>query len=244
MIQTQGLTKLYGDRHAIENVTFEVPKGKIVGFLGPNGAGKSTTMKILTGFMPATSGKATIAGFDVFENPMEVKRRVGYLPENPPVYPDLTVREYLTFVGKLKGLRGAKLEDDIARVVARTTLGAVLDRLIRNCSKGFQQRAGLAQALLGNPDVLILDEPTNGMDPKQISEVRQLLKDLAGDHTVLLSTHTLSEVVATCQHVIIIAQGRVVANDSLDTLVERHSGREKATLQEIFLQLTEVPAHA
>lgn len=236
MIQTSGLTKSYGDVHAIKNVTFEVPKGKIVGFLGPNGAGKSTTMKILTGFMPATSGKAMIAGFDVLEHPMEVKRRVGYLPENPPVYPDLTVHEYLRFVGKLKGLRGAALNTDIERVVARTQLGAVLERLIRNCSKGFQQRTGLAQALLGNPEVLILDEPTNGMDPQQIRQVRTLLKELAGDHTVLLSTHTLSEVVATCEHVVIISRGGIVADETLASLTARNSGEP---LETIFARLTE-----
>ena len=240
MIETSGLTKSYGDFHAIQGVSFTVPKGKIVGFLGPNGAGKSTTMKILTGFMPASSGKATIAGFDVFEHPMEVKRRVGYLPENPPVYPDLTVHEYLTFVGKLKGLRGNVLAADIERVVNRTSLAQVIDRLIRNCSKGFQQRTGLAQALLGNPDVLILDEPTNGMDPLQIDEFRKLLKDLAGDHTVLLSTHTLSEVVATCGHVIIISGGKIVADDALDALTARYSGaNDDASLQKIFLNLTE-----
>jgi ABC-2 type transport system ATP-binding protein len=238
MIQTRGLTKTYGDLDAIRDVTFEVEKGKIVGFLGPNGAGKSTTMKILTGFMPATRGTATVAGFDVFEQPMEVKRRVGYLPETPPVYPDLTVHEYLKFVGKLKGLRGEKLASDIERVINKVALTAVIDRLIRNISKGYQQRTGFAQALLGNPEVLILDEPTVGMDPRQIGEVRGIIKELAGDHTVLLSTHILSEVIATCDRVIIISKGSIVADDSLDALAKKHGG-SRSDLDKIFLQLTE-----
>jgi ABC-2 type transport system ATP-binding protein len=238
MINARGLTKTYGDLDAIRDVSFEVAKGKIVGFLGPNGAGKSTTMKILTGFMPATRGSATVAGFDVFEKPMEVKRRVGYLPETPPVYPDLTVHEYLAFVGKLKGLAKKQLASDIERVVNLLSLGAVIDRLIRNISKGYQQRTGFAQALLGNPDVLILDEPTVGMDPRQIGEVRSIIKSLAGDHTVLLSTHILSEVVATCERVIIINKGTIIVDDSLDALASKHGGN-RDSLEKIFLNLTE-----
>ncbi len=241
MIETIGLTKSYRDLTAIKDVTFKVNKGEIVGFLGPNGAGKTTTMKILTGFMPPTSGQAKVAGFDVFEQPMEVRRRIGYLPEVPPVYPDLTVAEYLTFVGRLKGLRGQKLRTDVERVINKTSLAEAAFRLIRNLSKGFRQRAGLAQALLGNPDVLILDEPTAGLDPRQIGDVRTLIKELAGEHTVILSTHILQEVTATCERVIIINQGKIVADDQLLALVSRHksAGREPS-LEEVFLSLTEV----
>lgn len=241
MIETQGLTKLYRNLAAVNDVSFKVGKGEIVGFLGPNGAGKTTTMKILTGFLPATKGSAKVAGFDVFEKPMEVKRRIGYLPEVPPLYPDLTVHEYLRFVGKLKGLRGAELKGHVDRVVDRVGLVPVFDRLIRNISKGFQQRTGLAQALLGNPEVLILDEPTVGLDPRQIGEVRGLIKELAGDHTVILSTHILQEVTATCERVIIIHGGKIVADDKLEALVAKHKQEgETASLEKVFLSLTEV----
>jgi ABC-2 type transport system ATP-binding protein len=241
MIETKGLTKIYRDLVAVDEVSFRLEKGDIVGFLGPNGAGKTTTMKMLTGFLPATRGAAIVAGFDVFEAPMEVKRRIGYLPEHPPVYPDLTVREYLLFVGRLKGLSGRKLRDDVERVVDKVSLGAVVDRLIRNISKGYQQRTGLAQALLNNPDVLILDEPTIGMDPRQIGEVRALIKELAGAHTVILSTHILQEVAATCERVIILNKGKIVADDRLDVLVQAHShAGQPATLEQVFLSLTEV----
>ncbi len=241
MIETHGLTKYYRDLVAANDVSFRVNKGEIVGFLGPNGAGKTTTMKMLTGFMPATSGRAIVAGFDVFEAPMEVKRRIGYLPEAPPVYPELTVVEYLKFVGKLKGLRGQKLASSIEHSINRVHLWPVVDRLIRNLSKGFQQRTGLAQALLGNPEVLILDEPTVGLDPRQIGEVRELIKDLAGEHTVLLSTHILQEVTATCERVIIINQGKIVADDSLSSLLETHQTESKSvSLESIFLSLTEI----
>jgi len=241
MIETSGLTKSYRDLTAIRDISFKVNRGEIVGFLGPNGAGKTTTMKILTGFMPPSAGSAKVAGFDVFEQPMEVRRRIGYLPEVPPVYPDLTVEEYLTFVAKLKGLRGAKRKDDVARVMHKTSLTETADRLLRNLSKGFRQRAGLAQALLGNPEVLILDEPTAGLDPRQIGDVRDLIKELAGEHTVILSTHILQEVTATCARVIIINQGRVVADDQLATLVDKHKveGKE-SSLEQVFLHLTEV----
>lgn len=241
MIETQGLTKRYRDLVAANDVTFRVNKGEIVGFLGPNGAGKTTTMKMLTGFMPATAGRAMVAGFDVFEAPMEVKRRIGYLPEAPPVYPDLTVYEYLKFVGKLKGLSKTALANSIERSINRVHLTGVMDRLIRNLSKGFTQRTGLAQALLGSPDVLILDEPTVGLDPRQIGEVRKLIKDLAGDHTVLLSTHILQEVTATCERVIIINQGKIVADDPLETLLKAHQQDGQAvSLESIFLSLTEI----
>jgi ABC-2 type transport system ATP-binding protein len=241
MIETRGLTKRYRDLTAVNDVSFKVEKGEIVGFLGPNGAGKTTTMKVLTGFLPATSGQAVVAGFDVFEQPMEVRRRIGYLPEVPPVYTDLTVAEYLRFVGKLKGLRGQKLAGDVERVINKTGLATATDRLIRNLSKGYRQRTGIAQALLGNPEVLILDEPTAGLDPRQIGEVRTLIRELAGEHTVLLSTHILQEVTATCERVIIINQGKVVADAKLGELVANHKqdGREPS-LEEVFLRLTEV----
>ena len=240
MIEIEDLTKNYRDLVAIDHVSFKVGKGEIVGFLGPNGAGKTTTMKILTGFMPASSGVARVAGYNVFEHPMEVKKRVGYLPEIPPVYPDLTVREYLSFVGTLKGLRGKDLVQDCDRVMSRVNLAHVADRLIRNLSKGYQQRTGLAQALLGNPAVLILDEPTVGMDPRQIGDIRTLIRELAGDHTVILSTHILQEVTATCERVIIINKGKIVADDKLTSLVEHHKRvGQGSSLEEIFLHLTE-----
>ena len=240
MIEISGLTKRYRDLVAVNDITFSVPKGEIVGFLGPNGAGKSTTMKMLTGFLPASSGSAKVAGFDVFEDPMAVKRAIGYLPEIPPVYPDLTVREYLRFVGKLKGLRGTELERHVERSIERVSLGDVSERLIRNISKGYQQRTGLGQALLGNPAVLILDEPTVGLDPRQIGEVRDLIGELAGEHTVILSTHILQEVTATCERVVIINQGQIVADDKLTVLVDKHSdGERKRSLEEIFISLTE-----
>ncbi len=240
MIETQRLTKSYRDLVAVSELSFKVGKGEIVGFLGPNGAGKTTTMKILTGFMPPSSGVAKVAGFDVLDQPMEVRRRIGYLPEQPPVYPDLTVREYLSFVGKLKGLAGQKLASDVDRVVAVTKLGDERDTLIGTLSKGFRQRVGLAQALLADPEVLILDEPTVGLDPRQIGEVRNLIKSFAGNHTVLLSTHILQEVTATCDRVIVINRGRIVADDQLTTLVAKHrvDGREPS-LEQVFLQLTE-----
>ena len=241
MIEVVGLTKHYRDLAAISDVSFTVGKGEIVGFLGPNGAGKTTTMKILTGFMPATAGQARVAGFDVFEEPMAVKRRVGYLPETPPVYSEMTVIEYLRFVGKLKGLRGAGLAAEVERVAQRVHLIPVILRLIGNLSKGFQQRVGLAQALLGNPPVLILDEPTVGLDPRQIGEVRGLIGELAGEHTVILSSHILPEIRAICPRVIIISRGRIVADAKLPELVAQHRvGGRDASLEEIFLSLTEM----
>lgn len=241
MIETEGLTKRYRELTAVDGVSFKVGKGEVVGFLGPNGAGKTTTMKILSGFMPATDGTAKVAGYDVFEYPMEVRRRLGYLPEVPPVYPDLTVSEYLSFVGTLKGLRRRSLRDDVDRVMGRAGLRDVATRLIRNLSKGYQQRTGLAQALLADPDVLILDEPTTGLDPRQIGEVRQLITDLAGEHTIILSTHILQEVAAICQRAIIINHGQIVADDALESLAEKHVEQGRTpSLEEIFLRLTEI----
>ncbi len=235
MLQVDGLTKRYRDILAVDDISFKVARGEIVGFLGPNGAGKSTTMRILTGCIPASAGQARVAGFDVFERPNEVKRRMGYLPEIPPLYPDLSVRDQLRFVASLKDLDSARARREIDRVSERTSITDMQDRLIANLSKGYRQRVGIAQALLGDPEVLILDEPTVGLDPRQIGEVRELIRSLAGDHTVVLSTHILQEVTATCQRVLIIAQGRIVADTALDALVESHAGK---SLEEIFLSLT------
>lgn len=235
MIEVSKLTKRYRDLTAIEDLSFHVEKGEILGFLGPNGAGKSTTMRILTGFQPATSGTAKIAGYDVFEHPLEVKRRVGYLPEIPPLYQDMSVKAFLRFVAEIKGIDRKSRADEVDRVAQATKIDHVMDRLVANVSKGYRQRVGIAQALLGSPDVLILDEPTVGLDPSQILEVRELIKSLAGKHTVVLSTHILQEVTATCDRVLIIARGKRVAHERLEDLRERYPG---SSLDEIFLQLT------
>lgn len=221
MIKVSHLTKRYGDRAAIHDLSFAVNKGEVVGFLGPNGAGKSTTMKILTGFMPATEGTANIAGFDVFENAMDVKRNVGYLPETPPIYMEMKVQDYLEFAAKLHQMPSAQISRSVNTVLERTGLGDVRGRLIGNLSKGYRQRVGLAQALVHNPKVLILDEPTVGLDPKQIIEIRELIKGLAGDHTVILSSHILPEVTATCGRIIVINQGKIVAEDSIESLTSK-----------------------
>ena len=231
MIKVQGLTKRYARTVAVDNISFEVEKGQIVGFLGPNGAGKTTTMRVLTCFLPPTMGTANVAGFDVLENPMEVKKRIGYLPESPPLYPEMEVIEYLTFVGKLKGIPSSDLSRRIDDVVGRCAIGDVRTRLIGKLSKGFRQRVGLAQAIIHNPPVLILDEPTSGLDPKQIIEIRELLKSLAGEHTIILSTHILSEVEHSCEHVIIIDRGKLVAIDSVSNLTNRLRGAEAVALE-------------
>ena len=231
MIEVQRLTKRYGRVTAVEDVSFRVERGEILGFLGPNGAGKTTTMRILTGFMPATEGKAVVAGFDVFEQPVEAKRRTGYLPETPPLYPDMTVAEYLRFVAKVKGVPPADRAQRIKAVMDRTRIADMSDRLCSKLSKGYRQRVGLAQALIHNPDVLILDEPTAGLDPKQIIETRELIKHLAGDHTIILSTHILPEVSQTCQRVVIINKGHVVAVDTPANLTARLRGSETMYLQ-------------
>src|SRR5262249_52322315 len=238
MIEVTGLSKRYRDRVAVENLTFSVPEGEILGFLGPNGAGKSTTMKILTGYLPATSGTVKVGGFDVFEEPYEVKRRIGYLPETPPLYPEMTVRGYLKFVASIKGVRRGQLATEVERVAHATGVADVLGRLIQNLSKGYRQRVGVAQALLGNPPVLILDEPTEGLDPSQRAEVRQLIKGLAGQHTVILSTHILSEVTMTCERVLILNQGRMVAFDEIRNLAHALGQGDQTSLEDIFLKLT------
>ncbi|HEY2821297.1 MAG TPA: ATP-binding cassette domain-containing protein [Candidatus Acidoferrum sp.] len=211
----------------MDHVSFEVQKGTIVGFLGPNGAGKTTTMRMLTCFMPPTAGTAIVAGFDVLEQPFEVKKRIGYLPETPPLYPEMSTTEYLEFVGKLKGLSGEELGKRVDYVLGRCSVADVKDKLLGKLSKGYRQRVGLAQAIIHNPDVLILDEPTSGLDPKQINETRDLIKSLAGDHTIILSTHILPEVEQTCQSVLIINKGRLVAKDSVNNLQNRARGAEQ-----------------
>ena len=224
MIEVQHITKNYGRMTAVDDVSFRVEPGEILGFLGPNGAGKTTTMRILTGYMPPSQGRAMVAGFDVFDQPIEAKRRTGYLPETPPLYPDMTVREYLDFVGKIKGVAPRERKQRVLAVMERTRVADMADRHCGRLSKGYKQRVGLAQALIHNPEVLILDEPTAGLDPKQIIETRDLIRSLAGDHTIVLSTHILPEVAQTCQRVVIINKGRVVAVDTPDNLTARLKG--------------------
>jgi ABC-2 type transport system ATP-binding protein len=231
MITVTELTKRYARHTAVDQVSFEVQKGQIVGFLGPNGAGKTTTMRMLTCFLPPTSGVATVAGFDVLEQPFEVKKRIGYLPETPPLYPEMRTAEYLAFVGRLKGLSGTELSKRIDYVLDRCSAADVKDKLLGKLSKGYRQRVGLAQAVIHNPDVLILDEPTSGLDPKQINETRDLIKSLAGDHTIILSTHILPEVEQTCQYVLIINKGKLVAKDSVSNLQNRARGAESLLVE-------------
>jgi ABC-2 type transport system ATP-binding protein len=231
MIKVEDLTKRYDRTVAVDNISFEVEKGQIVGFLGPNGAGKTTTMRVLTCFLPPTSGTATVAGFDVLQNPMEVKKRIGYLPETPPLYPEMEVVEYLNFAGKLKGVSSAALKSRVDEVVDRCVLGEYRTKLISKLSKGYRQRVGLAQAIIHNPDVLILDEPTAGLDPQQIIHTRELIHSLAGDHTIILSTHILSEVEHSCERVIIIAKGKLVATDSVANLTNRLRGSEAVAVE-------------
>ena len=231
MIRVKNLTKQYENVRAIDNISFEVDRGEIVGFLGPNGAGKTTTMRILTGFMPATSGTAEIGGYDVFENAYEVKKRIGYLPEVPPLYPEMTVQEYLSYVATLKAIPKDQKLQAVSRVVERCRLGDVQKRLIGHLSKGYQQRVGLAQALVHDPKVLVLDEPTIGLDPKQIIEIRSLIKELAGGHTVILSTHILPEVTQMCRRIVIINEGKIVAVDTYDQLSAQLRKTDKVELQ-------------
>jgi ABC-2 type transport system ATP-binding protein len=231
VIEVQHLTKRYGKVTAVDDVSFRVEQGEILGFLGPNGAGKTTTMRILTGYMPASDGRATVAGYDVFEQPIEAKRRTGYLPETPPLYPDMTVREYLDFVAQIKGVAAAERKARVDTVMERTRVADMASRHCGKLSKGYRQRVGLAQAILHNPEVLILDEPTAGLDPKQIIETRDLIRSLGGDHTIVLSTHILPEVSQTCQRVVIINKGRVVAVDTPANLTARLKGAETMYIQ-------------
>jgi ABC-2 type transport system ATP-binding protein len=231
VIEVQHLTKRYGRVTAVDDVSFRVEKGEILGFLGPNGAGKTTTMRILTGYMPPTEGKAVVAGYDVLDKPLEAKRRTGYLPETPPLYPEMTVRDYLLFCAGIKSVPRADRAKRVAWAMDRTRVADMKDRHCSKLSKGYRQRVGLAQAILHNPEVLILDEPTAGLDPKQILETRDLVKSLAGDHTVILSTHILPEVSQTCQRVVIINKGKVVAVDTPDNLTARLKGNEALYVQ-------------
>src|SRR5271163_4032002 len=231
MITVKGLTKRYARNTAVDHISFEIQKGQIVGFLGPNGAGKTTTMRMLTCFLPPTAGTATVAGFDVLEEPMEVKKRIGYLPETPPLYPEMMTGEYLSFVGSLKGLRGAELKQRVDYVSERCAVADVRNKQLGKLSKGYRQRVGLAQSIIHNPEVLILDEPTAGLDPKQINETRDLIKSLAGDHTIILSTHILPEVEQTCEQVLIINKGKLVATDSVTNLQNRARGVESVLLE-------------
>src|SRR5205814_3341418 len=212
---------------AIEGMSFEVQKGEILGFLGPNGAGKTTTMRIITGFMPASGGTVRVDGYEVFDNPLEVRRRIGYLPENPPLYPEMNVAGYLRFVAKIKGVPKDRLDGEVDRVMDKVNITDVQERIIAKLSKGYKQRVGIAQALLNDPPVLVLDEPTIGLDPKQIHEVRELIKELAGKHTVILSTHILPEVEQTCHRVIIIDHGKIVAVDTPQNLRTQGQGTSR-----------------
>jgi ABC-2 type transport system ATP-binding protein len=240
MVEVDGLTKVYGNRVAIWKVSFQVGKGEILGFLGPNGAGKTTTMRIITGFVPASSGKASVAGFDVSKEPLEVKSRIGYLCETPPVYREMVVRSYLRFVAEIKRTPRGKRRGLVDRAIQLCGLEEVAGRVIGHLSKGYRQRVGLAQAILHEPDVLILDEPTSGLDPRQIIEIRERIRELGGEQTVILSTHILPEVTATCSRVVIINEGQIVAQDSTENLtaglgksetVRLSVGREDAQLK-------------
>ncbi len=231
MIEVQDLTKVYGTAPAVDHISFTVNKGEILGFLGPNGAGKTTTMRILTGYMPATSGTARIAGFDVFQNSLDVRRHIGYLPENPPLYPDMTVDAYLEFVLRIKNVAAEKRAARIDEALAKTNLTEKRTELIKRLSRGYKQRVGLAQALVHDPDVIILDEPTVGLDPKQIIEVRHLIKSLAGSHTIILSTHILPEVSMTCDRVVIINKGKIAAVDTPQNLTTQLKGGQKVRVE-------------
>ncbi len=230
MIEVEHLTKSYGQARAVNDISFKVEKGEILGFLGPNGAGKTTTMRILTGYLPATGGTARIAGFDVFEDSMEVRKRIGYLPETPPLYPDMTVSDYLAFVARIKGVAAGDVTKRVEEAMRMTNITDRKDWLIKKLSRGYKQRVGIAQAVVHNPDVVILDEPTVGLDPTQRSEVRNLIKGLAGEHTIILSTHILSEVETTCDRVIIINKGQISAIDTPDNLTKQLKGGERVRI--------------
>lgn len=241
MIEVKHLTKKYTSGVAVNDLSFTVEPGRIYGFLGPNGAGKSTTMNILTGCLSATEGTVTVNGYDIFEEPLEAKRFIGYLPEQPPLYPDSTPQEYLMFVGRAKGLRGAELHEQVESVIEDTCIGAVRNRLIKNLSKGYKQRVGIAQAMLGKPEIIILDEPTVGLDPKQIIYIRSLIKKLGEKHTVILSSHILSEISAVCDYVMIISHGQLVASDTLENL---SSSLENGNITEMTVRAEEPQVEA
>lgn len=249
MIEVKNLVKKYGNHLAIDNLSFKIEKGKIYGFLGPNGAGKSTTMNIMTGYLGATKGEVLINGHDILKEPREAKKHIGYLPELPPLYMEMTVWEYLDFAAELKGIPKEKRKSSVEEVLELVKLADVRDRLIRNLSKGYRQRAGLAQAILGFPDIIILDEPTVGLDPKQIIEIRELIRKLAKDHTVILSSHILAEVKEVCDYIMIIAKGRLVASDTPDNLehllddakfIEIQAKAEPSRIREILEPIQEI----
>ena len=231
MIEVNDLTRYYGPKKAISNVSFSVKKGEILGLLGPNAAGKTTAMRIITCYMPPTSGTVKVGGYDIFEQSMEIKKIIGYLPENPPIYTDLVVKDYLKFVAQIKGVDKQNMAKEIDTAIEKASIGDVKDRVIGKLSKGFKQRVGLAQSLLNNPQVVILDEPTVGLDPKQIIEIRELIKNLKGDHTVILSSHILPEVEQTCERVVIISDGEVVAEDTPANLTSRMKGSDRVLLE-------------
>jgi len=231
LIKAEELSKNYGQHKAVNNISFHINKGEIIGFLGPNGAGKSTTMNMISGYLSPTSGSISVNGFDVTENPIEVKKSIGYLPEIPPLYMDMTVMEYLTFAGELKKVKRHDLKEDMEKIMDLVKIGDVRGRLIKNLSKGYKQRVGLSQALVGNPKLLILDEPTVGLDPKQIIEIRNLIKTLSGDHTIILSSHILPEVSAVCGRVLIMNKGNIVASDSPENLSRRLEGTNQLHLK-------------
>ncbi len=235
MIEVQELTKEFADHQAVRGISFSAAPGETIGFLGPNGAGKTTTMRMLTGFLPPTSGSASIAGFDVQETPAEVRARIGYLPETPPLYPEMTVDSYLLFVARLKGMPREQLRPACARALERTNLGEVRHRILGNLSKGFRQRVGIAQAIVHEPEVLILDEPTVGLDPRQIIEIRELIRSLAGDHTIILSTHILPEVAETCEKIVIIHEGRLTREATMSE-IQTEGSLEQAFLEAIRLE--------
>jgi ABC-2 type transport system ATP-binding protein len=247
VVQVENLTKFYGDVAAINGVTFAVEKGEILGFLGPNAAGKTTTMRIITGFMPPTSGTASVAGFDVVEESLEARERLGYLPENVPLYEEMTVRNYLTFCAKLRGVTKKKVADRVQYVMEATRTTGEANTIISKLSKGFRQRVGIAQALVHNPDVLILDEPTVGLDPRQIIEVRELIRGLRGEHTIILSTHILPEAQMVCDRIVIINEGKVAAIDTPQALTARLSNSQQVRLEvrgpeaEVKARLTDLP---
>jgi ABC-2 type transport system ATP-binding protein len=238
VIEVEGLVKRYGDFEAVKGINFTVRKGEIVGFLGPNGAGKSTTMRILTGYLPLTAGRVKIAGRDIEAEPMEAKRKIGYMPEVPPLYTDMTVGDYLLFVARIKGVESKQRRTRVAKVMEQCAITDVQGRVIAKLSKGYRQRVGLAQALVNNPELLILDEPTAGLDPTQIIEIRKLIKSLAGEHTIILSTHILPEVTMTCDRAVIINRGKIVADDTISNLSKGKS------LEEVFISLTMQPEAA
>ena len=239
MIQVNHLVKNYGSHPALKDISMHVKQGQIVGLLGPIGAGKSTTMNILTGYLSATEGEVKIGGYDILKEPMKAKAQIGYLPEIPPLYQDMTVAEYLDFAAKLKKVKKSDRKAEMTRVMKTVKVDSVADRLIRNLSKGYRQRVGLAQALLGNPPLLILDEPTAGLDPNEIMDIRKLIKKMGKEHTIILSSHILTEISAVCDSIIIINKGRIVVEDTLENLTQSfHMEQEVLSLEEIFLKLT------